>query len=214
MRHPPSTVRSRHLSARRGFTTLDTLFFLAVLGGASAAAAWNLVSAYQGSNELAAMTTLSLIDQAQKEFKKQVYEFGSLQELNGSVAPGSEAKPFKSLLPKELRLVSESTALSRGYLFRIYIPLKSSPEKATGNNEKSIAAREHWCAYAWPLRFGWTGRRAFFIHDTGNLYTTTSPALSGKDPEKLGLATAFQRREPFGDVETSQWIPIVTPGDF
>lgn len=195
-----------------GFTTLDTVFFLLILAGTSAIAAWNLASTYQQSNELSAMAALRLIAATQKDFKNQTFEYGSLEELTGSATPNGDSKAFKSLLPKDFRPGKDPYILYKGYLFRVYLPLEETGSLAsTEKPTKAPAARERWCAYAWPLQYAWTGRRAFFISESGIVYAAFNSELSGKNPKKLDAATAFQQRQAFTEIDASQWIPASAP---
>jgi len=35
-----------------------------------------------------------------------------------------------------------------------------------------------WCCYAWPLAFGTSGMRTFFVNHRGDVLTTRGPALN------------------------------------
>ncbi|MDP6504771.1 MAG: hypothetical protein QF886_14195, partial [Planctomycetota bacterium] len=67
---------------------------------------------------------------------------------------------------------------------------------------------EHWCAYAWPSSYGWTGRRAFFINESGRVHTTEDTRLSGKMPKKLNAGLAFEKGTAFATVDAARWTQI------
>ncbi|MDP7135483.1 MAG: hypothetical protein QF437_33625, partial [Planctomycetota bacterium] len=88
--------RISHLASRRGITSLDVLFLIAIFGGTTGLCVWIQAGTYQQGNELSAMTTLRLIEQAQKEQQKKQNKLADIKEL---ATLKSENK--RSLLPQE-----------------------------------------------------------------------------------------------------------------
>lgn len=128
-------------------------------------------------------------------------EYGFLAELAGT-SPlrtdewgGVGLQPlWPALLPKPLGNVASQCAMQSGYLFQIYLPNSTCNGVAEavlgGAYGVSIAAgeaRRYWCAYAWPVAYGKTGMRVFFVNQQGILLAAPNQ-LSGFHYE--GLTTS------------------------
>jgi hypothetical protein len=48
---------------------------------------------------------------------------------------------------------------------------------ASGCSIDALRAEQYWCCYAWPSAYGTTGRRAFFVNDTGHLLATDNSVV-------------------------------------
>ena len=44
-------------------------------------------------------------------------------------------------------------------------------------------AERRWCAFAWPEKFGETGRRAFFVSEDGEVWTTDGAETFTSTPD-------------------------------
>ncbi len=177
------------------YTTGVTTIGLAAVGIAGAASA--LFMANRGgpgglvaANETSAMATLKMICAAQEQFRATVAvdqdgngegEYGFLQELAGTAAfrgnkEGKKADP--PFLPQYMGFCDPSGRIVRnGYFFAVYLPGESSAA-ASGSDvpaadAKSAARQEQaYCVYAWPIIYGNTGRRTFFMNQSGQIFYT------------------------------------------
>jgi hypothetical protein len=194
--------RISSLTSRRGITSLDVLFLIAILGGATGLCVWIQAGTYQAGNELAAMTTLRLIEQAQKDHQKKQNKLAGIKEL-----AALKTENNRSLLPQEFVQGDQL----KGYAFRVFFSEPPTPPAAETPEEKlpaeAASAPLHWCAYAMPVRYGWTGHRTFFINESGQIYFIDEPKITGKDPGKIQRGLAYKERQPFGKID-SWWTPL------
>lgn len=146
------------------------------------------------ANERAAIATLRNLCSAQWQIRasKQIDvdgdgagEFGYFLELCGVMAPRGDEKGEVSskerikppVLSRRFGAVQSGAVVRNGYCFRIFLPGKDGvavPE-ADGGGWKGCAvaadqAESLWCAYAWPVDAGESGRRVFFIDQDGDVY--------------------------------------------
>jgi hypothetical protein len=128
-------------------------------------------------------------------------EYGTFLEMTGSVPVRSGFVEGKSDFSKrgskieppvssaQLAGVDAAGVVRRnGYCYRIYLPDSAAPSRfthETGPAEKvGLAggtarvlvdlAETTWCAYAWPEKIGDTGRRAFFVNQTGDVMQSSN----------------------------------------
>lgn len=174
----------------RGFAVFDVLVVLAVLVVIVGFGAWSLTGVYWKSNELSAMATLKLLGQEQQEFR----------ERNGAYATLKELFEKSTRLPGEL--VRGAPPLYSGYFFQVFLPSGNVP--AEGSSAKSPEARDHWCAYASPLRYGCTGHRAFFINESGELYAADNKSFSG---DSMRPGAAYLPDKLFQEINLARWRP-------
>jgi hypothetical protein len=88
-----------------------------------------------------------------------------------------------------------------GYYFKVFLPGKdkavsSGFQVPAGEGGLADAQENRWCAYAWPIQWGKTGRRAFFINEMGQPYATHSPAYSGENGPTPGAAYSAKGKNP------------------
>ena len=215
----------------RGFGLIDFIVILAVLVVLTGLGAWNLMGAYRQSNEVSLMATTRLIARAQEDFKAQTGAYGTLAELTGN-------RQSKTALPREFIPTDDSSVLYRGYLLRIFLPGEKielldketvPADQAKGETaetepqtdgkprqipslppapSKSPEATEHWIAYAWPLSYGYTGRRTFVVNENGAVHAADDRALGGQSPEVLTPGLACLEGKPFGAIDSIRWRPI------
>lgn len=161
------------------------------------------------TNEAAAIAALRSIASAQAQALAStvidtdgdtVGEYAYLGELAGSkpvrVAGGIGKEPlYPMLLSSAFGEVSQAGCIERnGYQFRVYLPGATVGGRTPGLPEGSPTlpdadnAEILWCAYAWPVRAGSTGARAFFINQEGDMLAAPNAdgAYSGEH-----LAPAF-----------------------
>ncbi|TAJ13460.1 MAG: hypothetical protein EPO68_13185 [Planctomycetota bacterium] len=151
-------------------------------------------------NEAAALATLRALTSAQAMASVAAIidvdrddsgEYAFLGELAGTrVLRGSTALLDLTLMPPEFGEVTAGGIATRsGYHFRVFLPGAPINARTPGLFEGSRtapdadAAEVLWCAYAWPVRAGSTGARAFFVNQEGDLLTTSNEdkGYSGED---------------------------------
>jgi hypothetical protein len=150
----------------------------------------NLLESRVASNEAAARASLKAgVFPAEVQFQSGAYvdedkngagEAGFFDELSG----GSEVNQNRlTLLPQSWR---GQEPVIGGYHFVLYVPdgdgAASSRGQIQDHSPRVIKGRElQWIAYAWPVPWGHSGRRAFAITADGTLLAT-KPSMSGDKP--------------------------------
>lgn len=188
MDNPPHTA---------GFTLVELLVVTAVLAIIAAIAVPYVIPARITANETAAIATLKAIGSAQAEARSGnwidsdsngVGEYGFLQELSGvrntrqdtdgdrvadDEGPAALSRPILQVAFGGLD--GNGQLLRSGYLFRVYLP-RSGPrfegERSVTSSYRRVHAGEaenYWAVYAWPRTYGSTGKRAFFMNQTGQI---------------------------------------------
>ncbi|MBK8976137.1 MAG: hypothetical protein IPM29_09435 [Planctomycetes bacterium] len=148
-----------------------------------------LDGARTNANESAAIATLKNISSAQAQCQASgvidvngngAGEYGSFAELAG-VAPirGGDGRERISppVLSASLGRVTEGVVVRSGYVFRMFLPLSCDgrwvAEANDGGSERlgvdPASAEVLWCAYAWPVSYGESGSRAFFVDASGDV---------------------------------------------
>lgn len=150
--------------------------------------------AHPNANEAAAIATLKNIASAQAQCRASALidvndngagEYGYLAELAGSAllrAAGglSEQRmspPFLSGAFGHLQHEQSPMAgivLRSGYCFQVWLPdaaFTAVPESSSGGagavHPDPARSEAMWCAYAWPVVRGQSGKRAFFVSQSG-----------------------------------------------
>lgn len=183
----------------RGFTLLEILIILVVIAILVTIAIPNLLSSKVEANETAAIATIRQVLQSQMVFTQGreadlngngVGEYGTFGELSGNVAVRAASGGTKFVSPSVInpsfRAISPVGEMFRhGYYFRIYLPgpggegLLELPGGGADPNVDAERAESVWCVYAWPQRYGGTGRRTFFSNQNGDITFTDDPVYSG-----------------------------------
>ena len=113
-------------------------------------------------------------------------EYGGFLELAGAVAGRMSAPLNPPVMSRAFRTLSAAGEVERnGYLYRLYLPDARGVgvgEPSTGFDARSVdpdLAETTWCLYAWPVAYGRTGRRTFFVNQGGDTLATDAPAYDG-----------------------------------
>ncbi len=85
-----------------------------------------------------------------------------------------------------------------GYVFRLYLPDAAGHgirDQAGGGVAAGALdpdyAEQLWCAYAWPLRYGVSGRRTFFVNQHGDILFTDSKDYDGPNCAAMHAGNAL-----------------------
>lgn len=218
----------------RGWTILEILIVLALVGLLLALALPNFHAARIRNDEAAAVRTLREIASSQAMVRRAALvdedgdgrgEHAFLAELSGERNPRKYAGAAGSrpaALPQfALKISPEGEGEICGYRFRVFLPGpggRAVPE-AGGDSSGPVDARlaaEIWCAYAWPKRIegfipAATGSRTFFTNQAGEILAadagyTAIPARAEEGPRPPQPGAAFQ---PPGPMDTVTGPPAV-----
>jgi len=191
----------------QGFTLIELMIVVAIIAIIASIAIPNLLSARLNANESAAIATLKNISSAQAQCQASGVidcnnngqgEYGFFGELSGADAVRTDeagavgtATITPPVLSNAFGNVDTSHVTRSGYIFQMYLPDTTATgvaENLTGGAAgSSIAAGQAevlWCCYAWPSSFGNSGKRVFFINQSGDVLaskntTSTYGAPSG-----------------------------------
>lgn len=162
------------------------------------------------ANETAAIATLRNIVSAQAQFqavavadanRNGVGEYGFFGELSGAVGVrGGDRKLEPPVLSKFFQGVKDGTVTRSGYHFRIYLAdAKGAGVRESDGVDKVDAEKAEtvWCCYAWPVKYGETGTRTFFVSQWGDVLATDYEGYSGaKGPSALAALKAAGDEPP------------------
>jgi type II secretory pathway pseudopilin PulG len=188
-----------HSGGSVGHTTIRVVVGLAVLGVIAAITIPKLLTAKGGHNDTAAIATLRHLAVCQDEFRKKglvdldgdgTGEFGTLGEMTGSagIRTNADASTRGALLkppilsPSLAGVTSAGIVTKSGYAFRVFLPGKDGGAVREGmaggtglpftGPVDTDLAEKRWCAYAWPVAYGNSGTRAFFVDQEGTVWWT------------------------------------------
>jgi len=146
----------------------------------------------RGGNETAAIATLRNLASCQARFVTYggvdldgdgFGEYGTLGEMTGATGVRSNAagtlrgKPVAPpmLSPALAGVGEDGIVIKSGYCFRLFLPGRSGAVRERRPGEPFTGAvdtnraEEEWCAYAWPVKYGNSGFRVFFVSQGGDV---------------------------------------------
>lgn len=180
----------------QGFTLIELMIVVAIIAIIASIAIPNLLSARLSANETAAVATLRNLASAQAQCQASgvidgdgdgTGEYGFFAELAGAknvraFVAGAQAIGATTINPPVLSgafgTVANSAVTRSGYLFKVFLPDAAGlgiAEDAAGGAAGSVAViapdlcETTWCAYAWPINRGNSGKRAFFVNQQGDV---------------------------------------------
>lgn len=164
---------------------------LALAGAAGAVAVPNLRSANLNRNESAAIATLKNISSAQSQMQacglldrngNGSGEYAYFAELSGGVKlPGMDQPLTPPVLSQAFQAVVGGRVERSGYLFEMILPdaqmqaVREGPDGGRAGQQGSVdpaLAETLWACYAWPASQGWSGKRTFFVNQSGDVLAT------------------------------------------
>ncbi len=191
-----------------GFTLIEMIAVMAVISVTATIAVPKLTAARARANEVSAIQALKSIHSAEYRLKLQgsidanhdgVGEFGFLQEISG-------VRGLRSNLSERLDPAFFSAAYGAvdsggrvqrsGYFFRMFLPGAGAAPLGEGSKTAAYLAVDadlaqgYFGVYAWPVSFGRSGTRTFFINQDGALLASPNDKThySGTANPPAGLA--------------------------
>jgi type II secretory pathway pseudopilin PulG len=148
-------------SRRSGLTLVELLVLVAIIGILLSIVVPGLLRSKTGNLEEAAIRRMRVISLAQGQYQTQ---YGAYAATLGTLGPPLEGSPDR-----------EAAA---------FIPLELAKGEVAGYRYKVASVDDGFAATGMPVEFGTTGRRTFFVDETGVVRQNTGPdaATAESDP--------------------------------
>lgn len=190
----------------QGFTLIELMIVVAIIAIIASIAIPNLLSARLNANESAAIATLKNIASAQAQCQASgtidsnnngAGEFGYFGELSGAttVRGSTTERVSPPVLSAAFGAPTSGIVLRSGYNFRMHLPgaAREFYVEGDGNTVSGPNSEVMWCCYAWPASFGNSGKRSFFVNQSGDVLAcrNTTAQYSGTSPVPTAGTAAF-----------------------
>lgn len=153
---------NRRIRSRRGFSLIELLIVIAIILVIAAMAAPKLTSARMQAQEMAAVTQIRTLHQAQIQYQSQFGKFASSLTELGPATNGQPGPSAAEIIPGDLAK-GEKT----GYQFNL------------------APAPTGYIVTAVPLAYNSTGRRTFFSDQTGVIRQNWSQEPATEKSEEI-----------------------------
>ncbi len=197
-----------------GFTLIELMIVVAIIAIIASIAIPNLMAARINANEAAAIATLKNLSSSQAQVQASgtidangngAGEYGYFQELSGvrNVKTGAlgAAEGTVRVTPPVLSgafggLDANGRILRAGYYFQMFLPgagAAFTAEAASTAAYPAVAAAYAevlWASYAWPASYGNSGKRVFFINQSGDVLQANNSVTRYSGSTSVPGATA------------------------